>query len=390
MNSTDKPTAVQFGAGNIGRGFIAQLFHESGLQVVFVDVVEFVVAALNERRRYTIHIVGPGAEDVPISDVRAVHGRDLARIAEELASCQVACTAVGATALPHVAPAIAAGLTLRDKQNGEPLNILVCENLHEAGSVLRKLVAEHLPEDRRDAILAKTGFPQAVVSRMVPLQTPDEDEPLDIKVEAYKRLPIDARAIVGTLPPIVGVELVDNFPAHEARKLFTHNCGHAALGYLGWEKGYTYGYEALAAADVRPALDAVLEETGEALIRRYGFARDEHREHVADLLRRFGNVALGDTCFRLARDPIRKLAPHDRLVGAARLCEETGIEPKAVAQVIGSALRFSDPADHVAVKLQKMIADQGLSEVLITVCGLHPGERLTDMVVEAYHRKALG
>ncbi|HOP80462.1 MAG TPA: hypothetical protein PLZ21_07870, partial [Armatimonadota bacterium] len=28
--------AVQFGAGNIGRGFIGQLFHESGYEVVFV------------------------------------------------------------------------------------------------------------------------------------------------------------------------------------------------------------------------------------------------------------------------------------------------------------------------------------------------------------------
>ncbi|NLH98548.1 MAG: hypothetical protein GX446_03545, partial [Chthonomonadales bacterium] len=39
-------TAVQFGAGNIGRGFIAQLFHESGLSVTFVDVVDQVVQAL--------------------------------------------------------------------------------------------------------------------------------------------------------------------------------------------------------------------------------------------------------------------------------------------------------------------------------------------------------
>ena len=32
-------TGVIFGAGNIGRGFVAQLFHESGFEVVFIDVV---------------------------------------------------------------------------------------------------------------------------------------------------------------------------------------------------------------------------------------------------------------------------------------------------------------------------------------------------------------
>ncbi|HPP75292.1 MAG TPA: mannitol-1-phosphate 5-dehydrogenase, partial [Armatimonadota bacterium] len=48
--------AVQFGAGNIGRGFIGQLFHESGYEVVFVDVVPDVVRLLNEQRCYTLRI----------------------------------------------------------------------------------------------------------------------------------------------------------------------------------------------------------------------------------------------------------------------------------------------------------------------------------------------
>jgi len=382
-----KGTAVQFGAGNIGRGFIAQLFHESGFQVVFVDVVESVVAALNSQGSYKIRIVGPGACDIPISGVRAVHGKDVAHVAEELAACEVACTAVGAGALPHVAPAIAAGLLLRYSREAPPLNILVCENLHEAGKVLRDLVARHLPADRRDDILTRAGFPQAVVSRMVPIQPAVPPEPLMIRVEAYNRLPIDASAIVGRLPDIVGVEPVTNFAAHEARKLFTHNCGHATLGYLGWEQGYTYGYEALASPVVRPILDAVLSETGEALIRRFGFDRSEHEAHVADLLERFANVELGDTCFRLARDPIRKLGPQDRLVGAARLCEETGVEPAAVVQVIAAALRFDSPDDHSAVELQKRIREEGLSLVLRTVCGLEPGENLTRMVEDAYRKR---
>jgi len=378
------PTAVQFGAGNIGRGFIAQLFHESGLQVVFVDVVASVVEALNSERRYTIRVVGPGAQDVEITGVRAVNANDRAQVAAELAACTVACTAVGSAALRHIAPAIADGLVLRCKRNGGPLNILVCENLHEAGKVLRDLVAQHLPEDLRDSILAQTGFPQAVVSRMVPLQSATTSSPLMIRVEAYKRLPVDARAIVGALPPVVGVEPVDNFAAHEARKLFTHNCAHATLGYLGWLVGCHYCHEALVHERVRPTLDRALSETGEALIRRFGFDRQEHREHVEDLLRRFANAELGDTCFRLGRDPIRKLAPHDRLVGAARLCEETGVEPQGVARVIAAALRFDAKEDQSAVELQSRIAEQGLPTVLREVCHISVDEALGRMVVAEY------
>jgi mannitol-1-phosphate 5-dehydrogenase len=380
--------AVQFGAGNIGRGFIAQLFHESGLGVTFVDVVEPVVRAINATGAYTIRIVGPGARDVRIDGVDAIHGADRDAVAEAVAGCEIACTAVGAGALRHIAPNLAAGLDLRYRRGGPPLNILVCENLHDAGKVLRELVGACLPDDVREACLSATGFVQAVVSRMVPIQTPDPNDPLTVRVEAYKRLPVDASAAVGRLPEVCGVEPVANFAAHESRKLFTHNCAHAALGYLGWLRGIEFGYEALDNAEVRATLDGALGESGRALVARYGFEADEHKAHVEDLLVRFANVALGDTCFRLARDPLRKLAPHDRLVGAARLCESCDVEPRNLARVVGAALKFNASDDPSAVELQRRIAEDGLEPTLKVVCGLEAGEPLA-MTVKAEHA-ALG
>ena len=378
--------AVQFGAGNIGRGFIAQLFHESGFDVTFVDVVEPVVARINADGAYTIRIVGPGAADVRIDRINAIHGTDRDGVASAVASCAIACTAVGAGALKYVAPNLAAGLARRLAMGAPPLNVLVCENLHEAGKVLRDLVAANLPADIRDACLAGTGFVQAVVSRMVPIQTPDPHDPLTVRVEAYKRLPVDANAVVGTLPDIVGVEPVTSFAAHEARKLFTHNCAHAALGYLGWLNGVEYGYEALETPKVRRILDQALDETGSALVQRFGFDPGEHREHVADLLARFANRELGDTCYRLARDPLRKLAPSDRLVGAARLCEECGVRTDALACIIASALRFSATDDPSAVQLQQMLREQGTENVLKSVCGIAHDEDLGAAIIREYRR----
>src|SRR6185503_18856892 len=154
-------------------------------------------------------------------------------------------------------------------------------------------------------------------------------------------LPIDSRVIVAGFPTIAGVEPVDNFGAHVERKLYTHNCAHAALGYLGWLRGIEFGWQALENVEVKSTVDDVLGETGAALVQKHGFDESEHRAHVNDLMGRFANRDLGDTCFRLARDPIRKLAPDDRLVGAARLCESQGVDPIALARVIASALRFS-------------------------------------------------
>ena len=82
-------SAVQFGAGNIGRGFLAQLFTESGLEVVFVDVSTPIVDALNARRSYPVVIVGDAPETVPITNVRAVHGADRERVSEEIARAEI-------------------------------------------------------------------------------------------------------------------------------------------------------------------------------------------------------------------------------------------------------------------------------------------------------------
>ena len=47
----------------------------------------------------------------------------------------------------------------------------------------------------------------------------------------------------GQPPEIEGMYPVNNFQAEVERKLFTHNLGHAALGYLGFLKGYSYVHE---------------------------------------------------------------------------------------------------------------------------------------------------
>jgi mannitol-1-phosphate 5-dehydrogenase len=379
-----KSIAVQFGAGNIGRGFIAQLFHESGLDVVFVDVVPEILATLNERHSYEIEIAGPEAEFVPITNVRAIDGRDTQSVAAAIADCDIACTAVGAIALPHIAPNLAAGLRLRHERGRGSLNVLICENLHNASELLRELVSENLFPQQRDAILAQTGFAQAVVSRMVPLTERTASDPLAVRVEAYKRLPVDGNAIVGEFPDIEGIEPVQDFVAHVERKLYIHNCAHAVLGYVGYYHGLRFGYEALESDMVRAVLDSVLLDTSDALIRRHGFDPAEQNDYVVDLLKRFSNRALGDTCFRLARDPIRKLAADDRLSGAARMCESEGIYPAALAKVIACALCFDAMEDPSAVRMQDQIRVNGIKNALSELCSIEPSGRLGRDILAEY------
>ena len=97
-------------------------------------------------------------------------------------------------------------------------------------------------------------------------------------------------------------------------------------------------------------------------------------------MRRFANKALGDTVARVAADPLRKLRPQDRLVGAATLCVRHGIRPTALAKVIAAALRYDNASDPSAVELQAHRRAEGDSRVLESVCGILPGSELAALI----------
>jgi mannitol-1-phosphate 5-dehydrogenase len=381
--------AVQFGAGNIGRGFTAQLFTESGYEVVFVDVVDPVVNLINSRKSYPIEIVGDGAETVEIRNIRAVNGKDIDAVAREIQDAPIVCTAVGVNVLKFVAPAIAAGIKLRAEAGVEsPLNIIICENLLHASDILKGYILAELPDSLKGYVDSHVGFVESVVSRMVPVMTEEDRklDPLRVVVEAYKHLPVAKKGFVGPIPEIVGFHPYDNFEGYVERKLFTHNLGHASAAYLGYLKGYQYIYQAVADPKVRDAVNRVLGETGKALIEKWGFTPEEHQAHIDDLLRRFANVSLGDTVARVGRDPVRKLGPNDRIIGGAKLAISYGIEPKNICLAAAAALLYDNTEDEAAMKVQSIIREKGVRGVLEGICGLEPGCDLAAAIQSQYDK----
>jgi mannitol-1-phosphate 5-dehydrogenase len=387
-------SALMFGAGNVGRGFLGQLFSESGYDVVFVDIDEPLIAALNTRRGYTIRLVEDDwTGEVTVAPVRALHAEETDAVARALAEADLAATAVGVRALPHIAPLVAAGVARRAEEGvPAPLNIIVCENLKDAAATFRRMVDEHLPAAHQAYLQTHVGFVDTVIGRMVPPPTPQmqTQDPSLIVVEPYKELPVDRRGFAGPIPDIVGLEPTDNFALYTARKLYIHNCGHAMLGYLGHLRGHAFGTQALEDAAIRPLFERALAESKHGIAAAHGADPAWLEAHIGDVTRRLANHALGDTIFRLARDPLRKLGPEDRLVGAARLVEKAEGTPEALSWGIAGGYCFDDPDDPLAVTLQQRIAAEGLAAVLADVSGVEPDEPLAALVRERYRRLQAG
>ena len=307
--------AVIFGAGNIGRGFIAPLFSLGGYEVTFIDVAAPLVERINKDRVYPLRIVSnEGSEDVRIENIRAVNGNDRTAAIRAIADADITATCVGAKAIKYILPNFAGGVKLRHAEHKGPLDLLICENLMDADQYVRDLLKDQLTEEE----LADVGLVETSVGRMVPVPKPETtaDNPLRICVERYGVLPVDRDAFKGEIPEIPSIVPFSPFHYYIERKLYVHNMGHAICAYLGKYLGKEFIYESIAIPEVRLIVRAAMIESAGALASKYHVSLEPLLQHSADLIRRFGNRELGDTCDRVGADIPRKLAISDRLTGA--------------------------------------------------------------------------
>ncbi len=373
-------TLVQFGAGNIGRSFVGQLFSRAGYEVVFVDVDETLVRELNARREYVVEIRDDVPVEILVRNVRAVDARDRERVAAEVAAASILATAVGKNALPAIVASIAAGLELRAaRPDAPPLDLIIAENILDGSAFLRKALVRVLPADF--PLERRLGLVETSIGKMVPIIPLKERlrDPLRVYAEAYNTLILDRRGFRGPLPDVPGLDPKDNMKAYVARKSFIHNLGHALSAYLAYieERPYVYTWEAMRDTALRGRVKAAMMESGRALLKAFPgeFTLKSQEAHVEDLLKRFGNASLGDTLFRVGRDIARKLGPDDRLIGSMRCDLENGVEPLGTAEGAAAACfyRGVDEDGRPFAPDERFRAEmlpRGLDYISEHICGL--------------------
>ena len=373
--------AVMYGGGNIGRGFIGQLLSQSGYEVTFVDVVDAVVDTLNRDHKYQVRILSnEGHKDVDVNNVSAVNGKNVEAVADAIANADIMATAVGARILPFIVPNIVAGLRKRWAMGKASLNIIICENLMDANKVLEGMLKEQLTDEEKVTFDETVGLVEASIGRMVPVQTEEmkDGDPMRVCVESYGFLPVDKAAFKGEIPQITNMIPFEPFDFYIKRKLYIHNLGHAICAYLGDLLGLAYIYEAIDVADIRVIVQNAMLESAMALSKTYGVQLNQIICHIDDLLYRFTNQALKDTCARVGGDPSRKLSAQDRLIGSSKLVLKSGDTPAYIA--IGAA-----------AGLKRLLDEQGMEhniknagKVLLETSGLPEDAPLYSIVVKMY------
>lgn len=343
----NKKKLVHFGAGNIGRSFIGQLFSKAGYEVVFVEVNKELIQLLNERKQYKIIVKNNNLPDdiIVVNNIRAVDGTNTDKVANEIRSATYLSTSVGKDVLPKILPTIAQGLQLRNKdKSANSIDIIIAENIRNSPELIKEHLEKLLP-DGFD-IDGTVGLVETSIGKMVPIMK-DIDlkaDPLQLFAESYNTLIVDNNGFTRSVPDLPGIMAVNNIQAYVDRKSFIHNLGHAATAYLGFQynPSFKFVWEALEIPQVKSGVKNAMEEAALALIAEYPseFTLTNLREHIDDLLQRFQNRSLEDTIYRVGRDLKRKLANDDRLVGAINLTRKHDLSHSYISKVVKAAFLF--------------------------------------------------
>ena len=372
--------AIHFGAGNIGRGFIGQVYSENGFDVTFVDVNETIINALNDKKQYDIKIVDTN-DLVRIDKVRGINSKEHPEeVIKAITEADMITTAIGPNILPFIAPLLSEGLVARMEQGNGTLDVIACENMIGGSSFLKAEVMKHVPEDKRVKLEEMVGFPNAAVDRIVPQQ--HHEDPLFVEVEAYKEWVIDQSGMKNDKIRLQGVDYVHSLEPYIERKLFTVNTGHATVAYEGAKKGYSTILEAISDEAIEEQLRQVLSETGELMINKWGFDKEEHAQYIEKIISRFKNPKIDDDIKRVARTPIRKLGKQERFVKPTLELAEKKLNNSALISTIATVLAYTEPTDEEAVILQEKIANASLETVIEEITGLSNQPIITQIIQE--------
>lgn len=375
--------AVHFGAGKIGRGFIAELLHDTGYEIVFVDVNEAVNQELNQYHNYYLYVIEENYRRKEIDKVSSLSPVTQAEeVIKAVVDADLVTTAVLADNFSKIAKNLAEGLKERLNAGKERINVIPCENAILCGDMLKKEIIKTgmIEEEQLEQIAA---IPNTAVDRMVFGTNRDGRDGIEIGKDHELVIEKDKLADPKQ-KPIIGAEYTDNLQKFLERKLYVINCGHAWSGYMAYLMGYKIIQDYFAKKTNVEMTRAVMKEVAALVEKKHGFSHEEMEDYVNFALNRFLTPGITDTVERISRAPIRKLGANDRLVGPASQCEKLGLPNELLLKGIAAAFLFDVKTDEQSVELLDYVKENGIEKAISHFTGIKEGTRMFREIVSNY------
>ena len=355
---------------------MAEFLHKSGYEVVFIDVMDKIIEALQKTPSYNVtEISAEGEHTFKIDNYRAINSKhEEDKVVEEIATADTVTCAVGPNILKFIAPVIAKGINARKKDT--PLAVIACENAIGATDTLRGFIEEKFDDNTKKNIKNKARFANSAIDRIVPVQ--DEDAGLNVTIEKFYEWCVESQPFQPEgPPPIDGVHFVDDLEPFIERKLFTVNTGHATAAYYGHNRGKKYVHEALEDKEIHDIVRDALKETAHLIVNKHGITVQDQQDYVDKIVERISNPILKDVVDRVGRAPLRKLSRKERFIGPASQLAEKGDKYDCLLGGVEMALRFQNvEGDDESKELAKILKEHSSTEATEKITGLDKGHPL--------------
>ena len=371
---------VIIGAGKEGKAYLGEVYDGAGWHVTFLDKDNRVVESLKQSGSYCVTVLRKERTEERVITGYEIYGTDeehscTQRIMEADVIALCLYPEDIETAFRYIGPCFRKRAAENPQQK---LLILSCTNKNHIMKENEEILLEELPEQEQ-----KKWYREAVAFRDVIVRRSGNarsNYDLCLTTKALQSLLIQGPINVD-LSGVEWMQVCDGIEFLKDIKLFVHNCPHAACAYSGYARGYKTTQEAekdpviaeLMAgclAEARAGIDAEFHPTQEQLD-LVGCSMKAKEDEV-------------ELISRVAENPLRKLGRNDRLTGAAMYCLKHGILPLHIVKAIAYGLKYDDPQDFYAAKMQERIKEKGIRAAAAEILGVADNEKLLDMVMEEY------
>ncbi|MES2047206.1 MAG: mannitol-1-phosphate 5-dehydrogenase [Pseudomonadota bacterium] len=353
-----KTKILFMGAGAIGRGYLPWTLSASKHEYIFIDSNQSIVDHLNTHGCYTTYRVnGDQYEEMQVK-VSAAFTPATFKLEEY--NDAVACFfSVGPRNVGKAAQAFL----------GSDIPLIMCENEPETVAIAKQVVGHNS---------VYFAVPDVITSNTAPHDLLAQD-PLAITSEnGILYIEAGPKGLHGEM---VLIPREDLLRIQWTPKLYLHNTPHCIAAYLGALMGATYVHEAMMHPQAARLVEGAMTEMLQALKLQWDIPHDFLEWYAKKELARFRCKLLFDPVARVAREPLRKLELHGRLIGAAQMCLTLGVLPQHLLKGIVGAVLFedvNDPDHHIGLMKEAMDTASFNRYVL----GLRPGEPLDLMLRE--------
>ncbi len=351
-----KSKILMMGAGAIGRGYLPWTLDAAHHEFVFIDSNQTIVDRLNARGGYTTYRVnGDDYEEMWVT-VSAAYTP--ATFVLDQHRDAVACFfSVGPRNVIKAAQMLV----------GSSIPLVMCENEPDTVDEVKRVVGH-------DAVYF--AVPDVITSNTAPAHLLAND-PLAITSESgVQFIEAGPQGLHGEMIMLPRAELLR---MQWTPKLYLHNTPHCITAYLGALMGKTFVHEAMAHPKAAQLVEGAMNEMLQTLKLQWDIPHEFLEWYAQKELARFRCELLFDPVARVAREPLRKLELHGRLIGAAQMCLTLGVLPQFLLKGIVGALLFEDthdPDHHIRLMHESMNTPDFNRYVL----GLRPGEPLDLML----------